>query len=98
MENEITNGTGDGRFNPGATCTRGQIVTFLWRYFEETEPENEENSFEDVKDGQYYTKAILWAVEDAITRGTSADKFSPNSTCTRGQIVTFLYRAMTDGS
>ena len=98
VENEITNGTGDGRFNPGATCTRGQIVTFLWRYFEETEPENEENPFEDVKDGQYYTKAILWAVEDAITRGTSADKFSPNSTCTRGQIVTFLYRAMTDGS
>ena len=96
MEKDITNGTGDGKFSPDATCTRGQIVTFLWRYFEQIEPENGNNPFDDVKDGQYYTKAILWAVEDEITKGTSADKFSPNATCTRAQIVTFLYRALAE--
>ena len=94
VENEITNGTGDGSFSPDATCTRGQIVTFLWRYFEKPEEAVDLNPFEDVMEGQYYTQAILWAVKNEITNGSSSDKFSPDSTCTRSQIVTFLYRAM----
>ena len=94
VEKEITNGTGVGLFSPDATCTRGQIVTFLWRYFEKPEIKGECIPFADVMEGQYYTEAILWAVKNEITNGSSADRFSPNSTCTRSQIVTFLYRAM----
>ena len=94
VENEITNGTGDGTFSPDATCTRGQIVTFLWRYFEKPEEAVAINPFEDVMEGQYYTQAILWAVKNEITNGSSSERFSPDSTCTRSQIVTFLYRAM----
>ena len=94
VEKGVTRGTSADRFSPNATCTRGQIVTFLWRYFGEPDPEGRKNPFADVSEGQYYYKAILWAVEKEITRGTSADKFSPGATCTRAQIVTFLYRSM----
>ena len=93
-EKGITTGTSATTFRPDQTCTRGQIVTFLWRYSGQPEPESSTNPFVDVPADQYYYKPVLWAVENGITKGTSADKFSPASTCTRAQIVTFLYRAM----
>ena len=93
VEKGITTGTSATTFRPDQTCTRGQIVTFLWRYNEQPEPKSSTNPFTDVPAGQYYYKAVLWAVEKGVTKGTSADKFSPDSTCTRAQIVTFLYRA-----
>ena len=91
---QITKGTSEKLFSPNAGCTRAQVVTFLWRALGEPEPEKKENPFKDVAEGQYYYNAVLWAVEKGVTTGTSADKFSPNATCTRGQIVTFLWRAM----
>ena len=94
VEQGITTGTSATTFRPNQTCTRGQIVTFLWRYSGQDAPKTRKNPFTDVKEGEYYYQAVLWAVEKDITKGTSADKFSPNSTCTRGQIVTFLYRSM----
>ena len=94
VENKITNGMSPTSFAPDATCTRGQIVTFLWRFRNTPEPGGAGNPFADVTDGAYYYKAVLWAVENAVTNGMSPTSFAPNSTCTRGQIVTFLYRAM----
>ena len=91
--NEITSGTDKTHFSPNAKCTRGQVVTFLWRTEGKPSPTSTENPFKDVTGGYYYYDAVLWAVENKITAGTSADKFSPNATCTRGQVVTFLYRA-----
>ncbi len=91
-ETGITKGTTETTFSPRAQCTRAQMVTFLWRAAGSPEPTTTENPFTDVKEGAYY-KAILWAVENGITKGTSADKFSPNAQCTRAQIVTFIYRA-----
>lgn len=88
----ITKGTTETTFSPRAQCTRAQMVTFLWRAAGSPEPTTTENPFTDVKEGAYY-KAILWAVENGITKGTTADKFSPNAQCTRAQIVTFIYRA-----
>ena len=93
VKNGITDGTDDTHFSPNNTCTRGQIVTFLWRFKGRPKPGGGANPFKDVASGQYYTDAVLWAVEHGITDGTDTDKFSPNATCTRGQIVTFLYRA-----
>ena len=92
VEKGVTTGTSDTTFRPDATCTRGQIVTFLWRSNDQPEPTKTDNPFTDVKADQYYYKAVLWAVEKGITKGTSDTRFSPDSTCTRGQIVTFLYR------
>ena len=94
VEKGITTGTSPTTFRPDQTCTRGQIVTFLWRYFGEPEPKTGNNPFEDVKDSDYFYKAVLWAVENGITTGTTATTFRPEQTCTRAQIVTFLYRAM----
>ena len=92
VEKGITSGTGNGKFSPNAPCTRAQVATFLWRA--EGEPDaSGTNPFSDVRSSEYYYKAVLWAVEEGITAGTSATKFSPNAACTRGQIVTFLYRA-----
>ena len=91
-EEKITNGTAAEAFSPDSGCTRGQFVTLLWRAAGEPEPSGTESPFTDVKADAYYYKAVQWAVEQGITKGTSADKFSPESTCTRGQIVTFLYR------
>jgi len=93
VENGITNGTSATEFSPEAPCTRGQIVTFLWRAFGSPEPTSTENPFTDVPENMYYYKAILWAVEQGITTGTSATTFSPEATCTRGQVATFLWRA-----
>ena len=93
VENEVTNGTGKYTFSPDRACTRGQVVTFLWRAAGEPEPTKTENPFTDVKEGAFYFKAVLWAVENGVTKGTSDTTFAPDATCTRGQIVTFFYRA-----
>ena len=93
VENNITTGTSDTTFSPNASCTRGQIVTFLWRASGSPEPAGAGNPFRDVKASAYYYDAVLWAVEKGITTGTSATTFSPNDACTRKQIVTFLWRA-----
>ena len=94
VENEITNGMDPTHFGPATGCTRGQVVTFLWRAEGKPEPTSSENPFKDVKSDDYYYLPVLWAVEQGITNGTSANTFSPKATCTRGQIVTFLYRDM----
>ena len=92
VSNEITSGTSATTFSPDAGCTRAQVVAFLWRAAGKPEPKQGSNPFTDVRDGQYYYKAVLWAVEHGITAGTSATTFSPDATCTRGQIVSFLWR------
>ncbi len=92
VEKKITAGTSETEFSPGQSCTRGQAVTFLWRAAGEPEPTNMETKFTDVRAGAYYEKAVKWAVEQGITTGVSATKFSPDATCTRAQIVTFLWR------
>lgn len=88
----ITNGTSASSFSPEMVCTRAQAVTFLWRAAGCPQPKNAANPFADVPANQYYSKAVLWAVEKGITNGTSANKFSPDMICSRSQIVTFLYR------
>ena len=93
VENGITNGTGVGVFSPGARVTRAQTVTFLWRA-NESPAVTGAVPFQDVPSRQYYTDAVLWAVQNGITNGTDAKHFSPEAACTRGQIVTFLYRSM----
>jgi hypothetical protein len=93
VENGITEGTSDTTFSPFKTCTRAQIVTFLWRAAGSPEPTTTENPFKDVAEGQYYYKAVLWAYENGITDGTSSTTFSPYGSCIRAQIVTFLWRA-----
>ena len=92
VEKNITKGTTATTFSPDATCTRGQVVTFLWRAAGSPEPTSDQNPFSDVRIGAYYDKAVLWAVEKDITKGTTATTFSPDSGCTRGQVVTFLHR------
>ena len=88
----ITGGIGNNLFAPGRPCTRGQIVTFLWRAAGSPAPKSM-SSFADVAEDAYYAKAVAWAVENGITGGTGNGKFSPDATCTRAQAVTFLYRA-----
>ena len=90
---QITNGTSPTTFSPDATCTRGQVVTFLWRAKGCPEPTSTTNPFTDVPGNEYYYKAVLWAVEQGITNGTSKTTFSPNDPCTRAHVVTFLWRA-----
>ncbi len=92
VENGVTSGTGGGKFSPKASCTRAQAVTFLWRAAGEPKPVGD-IAFTDVKSGSYYEKAVRWAVEKDITSGTGGGKFSPDATCDRSQIVTFLWRA-----
>ena len=91
VENGITNGTGDGKFSPDAPCTRAQAVTFLARALDESA--DGAADFTDVSADAYYAKPVAWAVESAVTNGVSKTQFAPNETCTRAQIVTFLYRA-----
>ncbi len=92
VENGITVGTEPDRFSPGATCTRAQIVTFLYRYEGEPEADTAEIGFRDVKPADYFAPSVAWAVENGITVGTDPGLFSPHATCTRAQVVTFLYR------
>ena len=94
VEKGVTNGKSKTKFGVGDPCTREQVVTFLWRAEGMPEHETVENPFTDVSETAYSYHAILWAVENGITNGTSKTKFSPAKTCTRGQIVTFLYRYM----
>ncbi len=92
VEKGITNGTSDTAFSPNLTCTRAQTVTFLWRAAGSPAPQSTANPFTDVQSGAYYYDAVLWAVEQGITNGTSDTAFSPDATVTRGQTVTFLHR------
>ena len=93
VDKGITSGVGDNLFGAEQTCTRGQIVTFLWRAAGSPEPKSA-SSFTDVSADSYYAKAVAWAVENGITTGTGADQFSPDAVCTRAQAVTFLARAL----
>ncbi len=92
-DKKITSGVSADSFAPANGCTRAQVVTFLWRAAGEPAPQSSENPFTDVAEGQYYYDAVLWALENGITTGVSADSFGPNENCNRGQIVTFLWRA-----
>lgn len=92
VENNITAGTGKTTFSPNQTCTRAQAVTFLWRYAGSPKPTANSSKFVDVAPGQYYTDAVLWAVEKGITGGVSTTRFAPDDKCTRAQIVSFLHR------
>ena len=92
VENGITSGVGDGKFGVGESCTRAQAMTFLWNSYGCPEPESTSCPFTDVKPGKYYYKAVLWALENGVTSGMSDTAFGTNSTCTRGQIITFLYK------
>ena len=91
--NEITLGTGDGMFSPESPCTRAQVVTFLWRTLG-GEKATARNPFSDVSTSDYYYDAVLWAVKNGVTVGTDETHFSPEETCTRAQVVTFLWRAL----
>ena len=93
VENGITKGTDDTHFSPDGICTRAQAVTFLWRAAGSPKPETRTMPFADIPAGSYYYDAVLWAVENDITKGTSDTTFSPNMTCSRAQIVTFLWRS-----
>ena len=91
VENGITKGTSDTTFSPDDTCTRAQIVAFLWRS-EKSPAAGTANPFADVKPTAYYAGAVLWAVREDITKGTTSTTFSPDADCSRAQIVTFLWR------
>lgn len=93
VDKGITNGLSDTMFGPYESCTRAQIVTFLWRATGSPEPKTA-SSFADVPASAYYAKAVAWAVENGITNGMTETTFAPDATCTRGQSVTFLYRAL----
>ncbi|MEE0095407.1 MAG: S-layer homology domain-containing protein, partial [Oscillospiraceae bacterium] len=93
VENGITKGTDDTHFSPDSICTRAQAVTFLWRTAGSPAPKTSTMPFTDVPVGSYYYDAVLWAVENGITKGTSDTTFSPNMTCSRAQSVTFLWRS-----
>jgi len=94
VENGVTNGVSTDRFGPKTVCTREQVVTFLYRALDQPYFENQHNPFSDVSSAGYAYEPILWAVENSVTKGTGTGVFSPRATCTRGQIVTFLYRAL----
>ena len=91
VENGITNGTSETMFSPDATCSRAQIVTFLWRS-QKSPAAGTANPFTDVKASAYYADAVLWAVKEDVTEGTTNTTFSPDADCTRAQIVTFIWR------
>ena len=93
VENGITTGTSAATFSPDVTCSRAQIVTFLW-HAQSTPATDGALPFTDVADDAYYADAVLWAVTEEVTKGTSDTTFSPDADCTRAQIVTFLWRAL----
>ncbi len=92
IKNEVTYGLNNSTFGSGDPCTRGQIVTFIWRTAGSPDPVNATNTFKDVQSDAYYYNAVLWAVENGITTGYSAEKFAPDNSCTRAEMVTFLWR------
>ena len=91
-ENQVTAGTSEHQFSPDKTCTREQVMTFLWRACGSQEPSSHQNPFADVPDAKYYCTPILWALERGITTGTGSSSFGVGQDCTRAQIVTFLWR------
>ena len=93
VKSGVTNGLSDTMFGPYESCTRAQIVTFLWRAAGSPEPKTA-SSFTDVPANAYYAKAVAWAVENGVTNGMTETTFAPDATCTRGQSVTFLHRAL----
>ena len=93
-EEGIASGTSATTFSPNNTCTRGEFVTFLYRFAGSPSIGDVDNPFEDVDEGRFYYRPVLWAVEQKVTAGTSETTFSPKKICTRGEIVTFLYRYM----
>lgn len=93
VEKGITEGTSATTFSPDASCTRAQMVTFLYRAAGSPAPKSTVNPFKDVSSSDYYYNAVLWAIENGITTGVSADRFAPGATVSRAQTVTFLYRA-----
>lgn len=93
LEKNVTNGLTDTTFAPQLSCTRAQMVTFLWRAAGSPTPKATVNPFTDVPAGAYYEKAVLWAIENGVTQGTNAATFSPDAVCTRGQMAAFLYRS-----
>lgn len=93
LDKGVTTGVTANQFQPNATCTRGQVVTFLWRAKGSPEPKTKSNPFTDVSASSPFYKAILWAQENGITTGTTATTFNPGGTCTSGHVVTFLWRA-----
>ena len=95
VENGITKGFSETAFAPELTCSRGQIVTFLWRA-QKSPAASEDTAFSDVKSGAYYADAVSWAVGKKVTNGTTSTTFSPDESCTRAQIVTFIWRAMAE--
>ena len=95
VENGITKGTSETMFSPDATCSRAQIVTFLWRS-QKSPAADTANPFTDVKASAYYADAVLWAVKEDVTKGTTNTTFSPDANCTRAQIVTFIWRALAE--
>ena len=97
-ENNITSGTGADQFSPDAVCTRSQVAVFLWHFAGNPKPVASSSLFSDVKDSSYYCEAVCWAIEQGISAGTSVSTFSPNVTCTRGQIVTFLWRLVSSST
>ena len=96
VENGITKGTDATHFSPNGICTRAQAVTFLWRAAGSPAAKSGAMPFTDVKAGSYYYDAVLWAVKEDVTKGTTATTFSPNDNCTRAQIVTFIWRALAE--
>ena len=91
-EPQVTDGVTETTFEPDSSVTRGQAVTFLWRAAGKPAAENATNPFNDVKEGDYFYEAVLWAVEKGITDGTTETTFSPNDTCTKAHIITFTWR------
>ncbi len=96
VEKNITQGQSATKFGPGKACTRAQVVTFIWRTAGKPLASGGANKFDDVNSDAWYYAAVLWAVEKGITKGMTSKYFAPNETCTRAQIVTFLYRAFAD--
>ena len=95
LQTGVTSGKDDTHFAPNETCTRAQVVTFLWNAMGKPNPTLTSCPFVDVKPGKFYYNAMLWALEKGITSGIDATHFGPNETCTRGQVVTFLYNTLT---
>ena len=93
VEHGVTGGIGNSQFGPNAVCTRAQIVTFLWAAAGKPTPKMTESPFTDVKEGDWYLNAVLWAVENGVTGGVGNNQFGPDLVCTRAQAVTFLYKA-----
>lgn len=89
---KVTEGTSADRFSPNSSCTRAQVVTFLWNLAGKPEPETTENPFTDVKNSAYYYKPVLWALEQGITSGKTETTFAPKDPCTRAEVVTFLWK------